>query len=55
VNLREFFAHWAMVASLETIGRSAHNRLMRLAQSPEDAQRGRNGSPARRQDGAGEQ
>jgi hypothetical protein len=39
VNLREFFAHWAMVASLETIGRSAHSRLMRLAQSPEDAQR----------------
>src|SRR5436189_3448864 len=39
VNLREFFAHWAMVASLETIGRSAHNRLMRLARSPEDAQR----------------
>jgi len=39
VNLRERFAHWAMVASLETIGRSAHNRLMRLAQSPEDAQR----------------
>jgi hypothetical protein len=39
VNLRQHLAHWAMVTSIETVGRRAYSRLMRLARHPEVAQR----------------